>query len=202
MTETIKAHRFEAAHLGVAPFRYVGMNDNSRQNPDGSMQALGTCDYCGTGIRYEFNVEDSTGKTFKVGCECIRHAFNDEALVIVVESEKRKLARQKREVVREQKRLQWLAENKPRLEAEQKAFEERQRIQKETCLKKWGFMLEILNGMNGGFVQSIMNGIKNGNEPYGSAIDILRDIYSKTFGRRGSNAYEQAENEFNLRINI
>jgi hypothetical protein len=64
-------HPFEKAGLGVAPFRFVGMEENVIRHPNGTMQAGGTCQYCGTGIRYMFQVKSADGKLFHVGCDCI-----------------------------------------------------------------------------------------------------------------------------------
>lgn len=64
-------HAFEIAGLGLAPFRFVGASENVITYPDGSQQAGGSCDYCGTGIRTECHVKSSDGKAFKVGCNCI-----------------------------------------------------------------------------------------------------------------------------------
>lgn len=52
MTETI--HPFEAANLGIAPFRFVGCTENVFvAHPGAVPKAGGSCDYCGNGIRYE-----------------------------------------------------------------------------------------------------------------------------------------------------
>lgn len=65
-------HAFEIAGLGQAPFRFVGMSENVIAYPDGTQKAGGSCDYCGTGIRYECQIASKDGKRAKVGCECIR----------------------------------------------------------------------------------------------------------------------------------
>lgn len=66
-------HPFEAAGLGVAPFRFVGCTENVFvAHPGATPKAGGTCDYCSNGIRYEFHVQGADGRKFKVGCDCIR----------------------------------------------------------------------------------------------------------------------------------
>jgi hypothetical protein len=65
----VSVHPFN--HLGVAPFRFVGMTENAFRNPDGTTKAGGSCDHCGTGIRWECHVEDANGRRFKVGNDCI-----------------------------------------------------------------------------------------------------------------------------------
>ena len=64
-------HAFEVAGLGTAPFRFTGASENVITYPDGTQQAGGSCDYCGTGIRLECHVRSADGKNFKVGCNCI-----------------------------------------------------------------------------------------------------------------------------------
>lgn len=68
----MNAHPFETAGLGQAPFRCVGISEAVFTLPDGSSQAGGCCDYCYTGIRYEFHIESADQRTFKVGCDCVR----------------------------------------------------------------------------------------------------------------------------------
>lgn len=70
--ENVGKHCFELAGLGKAPFRFVGMSVNVIRYPDGSTQAGGSCDYCGTGIANECQVKSADGRTFKVGCDCIQ----------------------------------------------------------------------------------------------------------------------------------
>lgn len=66
-------HVFEAAGLGKAPFRCIGEIEKTYQAcPGAPIQVGGSCDYCGTGIRYQYIIKDATGRTFKVGSECVR----------------------------------------------------------------------------------------------------------------------------------
>lgn len=101
MTQTLfdlgtatEIHCFERAGLGKAPFRYVGMEDQtisygrrvvgSVGGIDITTQPGTSCDYCGTYIRNIFVVESSDGRRFKVGCECIKKT-GDEGLIRVVQ---------------------------------------------------------------------------------------------------------------------
>ncbi len=44
-------HVFERAGLGLAPFRFVGMEEKTFQAcPGAPIQAGSSCDYCGTGM--------------------------------------------------------------------------------------------------------------------------------------------------------
>ena len=63
-----KVHPFEGKGLGKAPYSCAG-------------HRLGggtTCDYCGTGIKHEFNIKSSDGRSFTVGSECVLKAGSIE----------------------------------------------------------------------------------------------------------------------------
>jgi hypothetical protein len=66
-------HPFEKANLGKAPFSCTHVSENAFRLPDGSAKAGGCCDYCGTGIRWEFWIKGSIAgaRQFKVGCDCV-----------------------------------------------------------------------------------------------------------------------------------
>jgi hypothetical protein len=64
-------HPFEKSGLGKAPFHCTGVSENVFALPDGNGKAGGCCDYCFTGIRWEFWLESADQKTFKVGCDCV-----------------------------------------------------------------------------------------------------------------------------------
>jgi hypothetical protein len=110
---TTEAHPFEAAGLGKAPFRLVGVTENVYRHPGGTCQPGGTCDYCSTGILYEFRIRSADGRTFVVGSDCVlkidRRDNRQLADAVKVEVARRqKAARQakRREAVaREQTRI-------------------------------------------------------------------------------------------------
>jgi hypothetical protein len=64
-------HPFQKAGLGTAPFRCTHVTEAVFTLPDGTSKAGGCCDYCYTGIRWEFHVESADQRTFKVGCDCV-----------------------------------------------------------------------------------------------------------------------------------
>jgi len=90
--ETLTIHRFERAGLGLAPFRFKGsVTEKTFQACHGApIQNGSTCDFCGTCIRYEFWVESSDKKTFKVGSDCI-HKTGDAGLIQQISVAERKL---------------------------------------------------------------------------------------------------------------
>lgn len=89
--ETSTIHKFELAGLGKGPFHFTGtVTEKVHCVPGGTPKAGSSCDYCGTGIRYEFWVNSSDGKTFKVGCDCI-HKTGDRGLIQQISVAERKL---------------------------------------------------------------------------------------------------------------
>ena len=66
-------HPFQKAGLGTAPFSCTHVTESVFTLPDGTSKAGGCCDYCGTGIRWEFWIKGSIAgaKQFKVGCDCV-----------------------------------------------------------------------------------------------------------------------------------
>ena len=97
-----KVHKFEAAGLGLAPFAFIGVETaadraaiQSERAGSGMIYTTNnstSCDYCGQGIQNAFRVRSADGKTFKVGCECIRKS-DDGGLIRVVKDEESKKRR-------------------------------------------------------------------------------------------------------------
>lgn len=86
-------HPFERAGLGKSPFRCVGCRENWFEMPGFGRKPGGTCDYCGTGILYEYVIKSSDDKNFVVGCDCVQRT---NSVVIGFREERLKLARAKR----------------------------------------------------------------------------------------------------------
>ena len=66
-------HPFEKSGLGKAPFSCTHVTENVFDNGDGTTKGGCCCDYCGTGIRWEFWIKGSVAgaRQFKVGCDCV-----------------------------------------------------------------------------------------------------------------------------------
>ena len=80
-TRTHIIHPFEKADLGLAPFRLDGITEKWYVACPGAPKQPGSCcDFCYTGIAYEFWIRSSDGKRFKVGSECVRKT-GDAALI-------------------------------------------------------------------------------------------------------------------------
>jgi hypothetical protein len=68
---TTSTHPFEKAGLGRAPFCCVGCRENWFEMPGFGRKPGGSCNYCGTGILYEYVIKSADGKSFVVGCDCV-----------------------------------------------------------------------------------------------------------------------------------
>lgn len=111
MTDT--AHPFTRAGLGQAPFRCKAVRTNWF-SPPGFPEAAkpgGSCQYCGTGILYEFVIQSADGREFVVGSDCVRRTG---AVVQGFREERLKLARHQRAT----KRLDRYTERTARWQAE------------------------------------------------------------------------------------
>lgn len=79
-------HDFEKAGLGKAPFRCTGMGQKIGPyrftDPKTGItmevgspgQAMGVCAYCGQGIMDCYTIRSADGKTFEVGCDCVKRS--------------------------------------------------------------------------------------------------------------------------------
>lgn len=72
------AHKFEEAGLGQAPYDFIQVVDKVYQACQGApIQPGSSCDYCGTGIRYEYWLRSADAREFKVGCDCVLKVGSD-----------------------------------------------------------------------------------------------------------------------------
>lgn len=217
-------HPFEAAGLGLAPFKLIGfdrkvgpikMEDGTEVGAPG--QPMGTCDFCGTGIADCYRIKSSDLKTFVVGCDCVlKLGRSDNRLVGEVKRKKLALDRAKRAAKREAKWLEFKAEREATLQAEREAnggltnAEIKAKAEAEALAAKaeqtkasnqWIIDALIATGQSGPFVQSMIAEL--GNRPFAELSprcrQIIGEIYSKRAGRMGSKAYDAAMSEFEAR---
>lgn len=72
-------HPFEEAGLGKAPFKCVGVSENWWVSGCGTVRKPGgCCDFCGTGILYEYAIVSSDNKRHVVGCDCVQRTDSVE----------------------------------------------------------------------------------------------------------------------------
>ena len=98
-------HPFEESGFGKAPFRFDGVTRNwFTAGPGDPGKPGGSCDYCGTGIAFEFWVKSADGRRFKVGCDCIAKlsrannvAFSGDTLARDADIARRRMERERRE---------------------------------------------------------------------------------------------------------
>lgn len=207
-----KIHKFEAAGLGKAPFRCVGLAKIpspalAEANPDAYNNALralppqyrcGTCSYCGQAIMNNFLIQSSDGNTFSVGCECVRKT-GDAGLENKTKALKRKAAREERERKRQEAYEAELQAQRERnggltdYEVRQEEEAKRRQAEADAARNRALVMAELssrLRDGKGGFRDSVAATMDEGGLPYGRGWEIACDILAKQEGRSGSKAYE------------
>lgn len=210
MTTTTAAaiHPFEAAGLGKAPFRFLGLTENAIKVGD-HIQPGGTCDFCGTGIKYECRIGSADGRRFVVGTDCVMKLDRaDNRLMGEVEravkarekAERKARADVRREVERESIAAR-VARRAPILDAYQAEWDAADAEYRAEVARANGWLTARLAEAGvppGGFVESMIASL--GREPIGDLSDramaILEDIYAKRAGRSGSKANDAAREEF------
>jgi hypothetical protein len=226
-SESAKAHPFELAGMGIGPFRFLGVASIpspslAEHNPDAYNGALrdlprdlingcGSCANCGMPITHICIVANSTGQRYGIGSDCVQKTGDrclgnaaKVAIARIVRNQKIQRANAKREA----KRQQFLSTvcndrgetNAQRIEREQAEFEAVRKAKRQALADKWRFIAPYLSGPPGGFCDSIKESFRAGYEPSGRAVEILGEIYAKSFGRRGSKAYEAALEEFYAKV--
>jgi len=114
-------HPFERAGLGKAPFRFTGMRERTLAHAHRDMGMDGplppeffsrpgsSCDYCHTGIRYEYWILSADGREFKVGCDCVQKT-GDARLSGEIKDERKRQAAERRQERRDERRRERRAE--------------------------------------------------------------------------------------------
>ena len=215
-TATETMHPFEAAGLGLAPFSYVGMTEKVYSACPGHSQPAGTCDYCGQGIKYCCEIRSADGRSFIVGCDCVRKLNrSDNRMLTAMGRDIATRERAKRDAERPAKWQSQCEERDRELQSQRdknggltdsevrEAEQQRLKIanqEKFTAKNSW--LLEVLANHSGDFCSSMSDKISRGEigELPTRCVDILRDIYGKSFGRSGSKKYNAACDEFDARV--
>jgi len=117
-------HPFEKAGLGKAPFHCVGIRENVYVTAGGAhRQPGGCCNYCGTGIQWEYIIKSSDGATFVVGSDCVQRTGEPMDNFKEV----------RRTHIREQRAIK----NSVKREARQKLWDKRKAERKEERAALW-----------------------------------------------------------------
>ena len=198
-------HPFEAAGLGRAPFRVVRLetredraSDNAERKSAGKMYTdnhCTSCDYCSTAIYNAYHIRSADGRTFKVGCDCLKKV--DAKL----ESSAKRIARARRAELIAEKAMRERDERLARQRevnggytdaelASQK--NERDRLQRsEAALQANGWIIDRVKDDPWGGLENLWTmPIHHASQRY---QDVVRSIWLKTYGRYGSKAYKAAE---------
>lgn len=211
---TATLHPFEIAGFGRAPFRFVRLQQ--KVNADGF--PCGTCDYCGAGVRYEYILQSFDNKPeFRVGCDCVEKTLQgNNVLLSDVTRAKKRVEHEQREakrmadaqskwvvceVVLQAERdanggktladIRWEAE-----QAEKLAQKEADRIR---YTAENGWIISALKTSDNDFVKGICRQLETGpltNFRPGRPLNMVCEIYAKTFGRANSKKYRAAADAF------
>lgn len=212
MTEQVTLHPFEIAGLGLAPFRFVSINKNIYSACVGHSQPGGTCAFCGQGILYECVIRSHDGKVFTVGQDCVRKIRReDNRLATALQREIAKVAKEKRDAEAQARQLERERLYRQELDLQRQANDgltdaevaERDRKEAEDAARsgwiaKNLWLIEVLQDQPGEFCRSMVDSLERG--PVSGLSNrcqsILKDIYGKSHGRRGSKKYDAAVEDF------
>jgi hypothetical protein len=184
-------HTFTAAGLGQAPFQYIGMFESVYVAcPGAPVQPAGSCDYCGNGIRYCFQIKSADGKISKVGCDCIKKS-GDEHLAKACPSSPAKALNDSRRMAKAAAEIQAERDQNGGMTKFEKLMRD-QRIKEAAIAQACQPLIAALLSDGGNFALSIAQSMQRGSLPTGRGVTIALDIISKQAGRRGSKAYESA----------
>lgn len=195
------------------PSGYNNAMNNATQIAKGYNIKLGSCDYCGMALMNHFVIKSADKKFFTVGCECVRKT-NDSGLRDKVKLLQRQKAKAEREKKRQEKHKIAMAEREAKEEQERikngglTNYELNQIHQKAIDFDKFlsvqpynEFIYPVLEekAEYSGFCDSILHDLKAGKKisdlPQ-RALDIISDIYAKSYGRRNSKKYNDAYDDF------
>lgn len=200
--------------------KYIIRQALAAQNPDAYNNALrqmprgfgcGTCAFCGIGIMNNFLIKSSDGHTFAVGCDCVAKTA-DGPLITKVEAERRRIERERRRAIAEAKREEWRSLRRAKAEAariEQDALEAveaaKREAAREGCTAANLWLIAVLRkNAYSRFCDEIATSLETRTIAEMTftprAISILRDIYAKDAGRRGSKKFIAAVAEFDEKV--
>lgn len=179
---------------------------------------LGTCQVCGMGITYNYVGENADGKRFVVGSDCVMK-LGDCRFTSEVEEDERSRQRlaawhRKQEMHRRQQqerealdrernggKTDWELEIERRKAAKAAAAE---RAAKAATDNAW--LIEFLTHIAPltDFVAAMIERLHSSAvvDLSDRMIEVLRDIYGKAHGRRGSKKYEKAVKEFDAKAGL
>jgi hypothetical protein len=173
---------------------------------------LCTCESCGMSLTNNVVIRDANRKHFVVGCDCAGKTNDTKLTTKVALLEKARLRKIKEDrqaaerIAREARIAADLASQRERNNgltdaevAAQTARIEAERVAEHFTAEN-GWLISVLRGMSGDFVQSMARQLERAafSELSDRCQSILCEIYSKSVGgRMNSKAYAAAESDFN-----
>jgi hypothetical protein len=184
--------------------------------PRNLIGGCGTCYNCGQAISNVCIVENSTGQRYGVGSDCVLKTgdqFLGDKVKVTLARIQRARRQEKAQAQREARREAFLAKvcneagetNAQRIEREDSERKAALAQRETAALARFSFVLPILDAnsprdTSDNFCSNMARGIRQGYPPTGRALEIVREIYGKQFGRRGGKAYEAAVAEFDIKM--
>jgi len=152
-------HIFEKQGLGQSPYTYLFCQDTGK--------ASTSCQYCGTGIRYQYWLKSKDGRQFFVGSDCI-YKSGDAGLISKVKQLKSEQAKQKR-----------IAKNQAKAEARQAEYQNRKQLRKVQWLEQNPDCVELLNWAQAqnGFAKNLFDSFEQWGTLSEKQISCLKDSY-------------------------
>ena len=177
-----RVHEFQKTLSPYGPFKFIG-----------AYEGHDFCEHCGRTIKFVCRIKDAKGKVFRVGSTCVYKSFDKtvaDIAAVEVERIKHDIARKKRMEKQEEKAKLARIESVKRQEIELKKRQEKAKQFLEEN-KHWIPVMEVVNkNNNSSFCRDVAtNFFQYQQLPRGKAIDICKEIYAKSFGKKGSQEY-------------
>lgn len=189
-----KIHVFEAAGLGLAPFRLVDI-----------WKSHATCDYCGTGILWNCIVESADGRQFRVGRECVNKTGDAGMIKRMTDIEKsiKKAENRAKSAERCKARVEASRAREAARKASEASYEDAVKPLKKQLLKYHRPIILVLDEIkSSGFAEDIAGSLRNEFRPLdgftANQLDYMRHLYAKSFGRTNSKKYIKAAERFDV----
>lgn len=209
----------EVPSASLAEHNVSGYN-NAMRGANEQARAYGvslcSCNVCGMSLQNNVVVRNAEGNHFVVGLDCARKS-GDHQLVTQAKKVQLQRDRAKREEKREQRRMESIERHQRELEAQrqrnggltdaevaEKVRQEELEARRAVMTEKNGWLIDVLVCQRGDFCESLARELETSeiNGKSDRVVSILRDIYAKSHGRRGSKKYEAAYDEFGIKANL
>ena len=179
--------------------------------------SVGVCEVCGMALMNNYVCRDAVGKHFVIGCDCAKK-LGDTKLMTKIDAAEAKRVREAREAKRVKAADERRAAEQAKLDAERavnggltnrelaernQELAERAELEsnRQIYIVKNKWLLTVLRAGNhpvGGFVSNMVERLESSpvSKLSPRALEIVREIYAKSFGRVNSKANNAACDEF------